>query len=281
MSGRVFKGVASEGAGVPVGAKLLVVPVQEITIIGNQKEIFQMRFKNGLYIIFFALVFTFSINAQKVGDVPTISVTGTAEVKVVPDSAVFRMSVEKISKSMVEAKRENDASVSQVFALTKKYGITKKDVKTDFISVSKRYEWIGVRQNRRRIFKGYAVSKTIIVKLKDLKNFEAFFTDVLTTGVSAVKSVKFQSSEFQKHRKEMRIKAMRVAKAKAFEIARAIDQSIGKALRITENSGSRFTNANITTNYFRSARNTTPTVGTFSPGTITIRSQVSVKFLLN
>ena len=240
-----------------------------------------MRFKNSLYITFFALVFTFSINAQKVGDVPTVSVTGTAEVKVIPDSAVFRMSVEKIRKSMVDAKRENDTSVSQILALTKKFGIKKKYVKTDFISVSKRYEWIGVRTNRRKIFKGYAVSKTIIIKLKNLKKFEAFFSEVLTTGITAVQSVHFQTSEFQKHKREMRIKAVKVAKAKAFEMAVAIDQSIGKAISISENGGRRFANANITSNYFRSAQNSSPTVGTFSPGTITIRSQLAVVFLLN
>ena len=228
-------------------------------------------------------LFVFSINAQKISEMPTISVIGTAEINVIPDSAVFTLVVEKIRREMAAAKKESDTSVSQILTIAKKHGIKDKDVKTDFISVSKRYEWIGTGANRRRIFKGYAVSKTIIIKLKDLSKFEAFFSDVLTTGVSAVRGVNFQTSEFQKHKKEMRIKAMQIAKSKASEMAGAIDQTIGKAIKIAENGGSRFTNRNITANYLGTAANTTIGLrsGIFSPGTIIIRSQVEVRFLLN
>ncbi len=240
-----------------------------------------MKFREMVFAIVCCAVFTVSLAAQGISETRMISVTGTAELNVVPDSAVFSMSVEKINKNVLTAKIENDESVGKILAVAKKHKIEDKDVKTDFISVSKRYEFVGVGANRQRVFLGYAVSKRVIIKLKNLQNFESFFSDLLTTGVTEVRSVYFQSSEFQKHKKETRINAIRAAKEKASAMAGAIGQSIGKAIMIDENGG-RFSNANITANYV-GARSTQPTVGTgetFSPGTITIRSQVNVKFLL-
>ena len=102
-----------------------------------------------VYIPIFALLFLFSTNAQNINQMPTISVTGMAEVNVVPDSAVFNLFVEKVNKDVLAAKKENDASISQIIALTKKFGMEEKDVKTDFISVSKRYENVGSGASRR------------------------------------------------------------------------------------------------------------------------------------
>jgi uncharacterized protein YggE len=240
-----------------------------------------MNFKMMLLCI---CLFGLNGNAQKIDvtKVPVISVTGTAEINVIPDSAVFTMYVEKINKDILAAKTENDESVSKIMAIAKKHKIADKDSKTDFISVSKRYEFVGTGSNRRRVFLGYAVSKTVIVKLKDLKIFEQFFSDMLGTGVTAVRSVYFQTSEFQKHKRDMRLKAIRAAKVKASEMTMAIGQRIGKAIMITEDAGRRFPTANITANYVGTA----PSVAgsnakVFSPGTITIRSQVEVKFSLD
>ncbi len=225
-------------------------------------------------------------SAQTTSQRSTINVTGTAEINVVPDSALFTMGVEKVRKEMIDAKRENDAAVSEILALAKKNGVADKDVKTDYISVSKRYEFIGVGRDRKRVFVGYAVSKTVIVKLKDLTKFEDFFSAVLTTGVTSVRGVYFQTSEFQKYKREMRIKAMRVAKQKATEMTAAIGQSLGKAIQINENQGGRFATPNITANYLGGEGGRTGVSagssqsGTFSPGTIKISSQVSVKFLI-
>ena len=248
---------------------------------GVRRRGLKMKFRVVFLMMACCAFFAVSTFAQSLAQPATISVTGTAELNVVPDSAVFSMFVEKINKNILAAKIENDESVGKILAVAKNNEIADKDVKTDFISVSKRYEFVGVGAARQKLFLGYAVSKTVIVKLKDLQKFESFFSDVLTTGVTEVRSVYFQSSEFQKHKKETRIKAIRAAKEKATEMAKAIGQSIGKAISIDEDSG-RFTNANITANYV-GALSPGPTSGTgetFSPGTITIRSQVNVKFLL-
>jgi uncharacterized protein YggE len=45
---------------------------------------------------------------DSIKDQPTISVSGEAEIKVVPDRAVITLGVESIDSSMVAAKKETD-----------------------------------------------------------------------------------------------------------------------------------------------------------------------------
>ncbi|MCB1025631.1 MAG: SIMPL domain-containing protein [Acidobacteria bacterium] len=233
-------------------------------------------------VIFLSLLLFTAVHAQNIDQQPTVSVTGTAEINVVPDCAVFSMSVEKINKDIQIAKTENDKSISQILALAKKYSIDEKNVKTDFINVSKSYEWIGTGADRKRVFLGYEVSKSVTIRLEDLKSFEAFFSDLLNTGLTEIRRVHFESSEFIKHKKDARIQAIQAAKAKADELAKALGQSIGKAVVINENSDARYPTPNITANYIAGIAGDTAaqTAGTFSPGTITIRSQIDVKFIL-
>ncbi|MEZ5344894.1 MAG: SIMPL domain-containing protein [Pyrinomonadaceae bacterium] len=242
-----------------------------------------MTFRKIQTIFISIIVFAASINAQNIDQQPTVSVTGTAEINVVPDCAVFSISVKKINKVLLSAKTENDRIVSQVLALAKKYSIDEKDVKTDFINVSESYEWIGTGPDRKRIFVGYEVSKSVTIKLNDLTRFESFFSDLLMTGLTEVKGVRFESSEFIKHKRDARIQAIRAAKLKAEELAGALGQSIGKALVINEDSGTRYPVPNITANYIGAigGEGSGSAAQTFSPGTITIRSQVDVKFVLN
>jgi uncharacterized protein YggE len=213
---------------------------------------------------------------------PTISVTGTAEIFVVPDEVIFSLEVEKTNKDLQIAKRENDESIGQILALTKRFEIAPKDVKTDYISVSKQYEFIGTGPERRRVFTGFAVSKTVIVKLKDLSKFESFFSEVLKTGVSEIKSVSFGTSESRKYKDEARTKAMIAAREKAQAMAGAIGQSIGKAVQISEQT-SRVFNAysNITANTVSDSDISGRGSDTFSAGTLSIKLSVEVKFLLN
>ena len=70
-----------------------------------------------------------------VSKAPTIQVTGTAEINVVPDEVSISLNISKTDKNLNIAKTQNDESVAAVIALTKKFGIDPKDVKTDFITV--------------------------------------------------------------------------------------------------------------------------------------------------
>ncbi|HEX9959624.1 MAG TPA: SIMPL domain-containing protein [Pyrinomonadaceae bacterium] len=242
--------------------------------------------------VFIALSFLFlvSVNAQTVAlnPPPTIEVTGTAEVQVVPDEVTFALRVTKVDKNLTVAKTQNDQNVAQIIALTKRFAVDAKDVKTDFISVSEKFDRVKPKGENeyQDVFAGYSVSKTVVVKLRDLSKFENFLSEVVKIGVTQLGSFSFQSSEIRKHRDRARALAIRAAKEKAEAMTKEIGQGIGKAISIEEENinnnygGNYGINSNITSREIDPAGDNSDDSVTIALGTITIKAQVEVKFLL-
>ena len=243
------------------------------------------------FVVFIAFSFLFlvSINAQTVAvnQTPTVQVTGTAEIQVVPDEVTFALRVTKSDKSLQVAKTQNDQNIAAIIALTKRFAIDAKDVRTDFISVSEKFDRVKPKDDDeyQSVFAGYTVSKTIVVKLRDLSRFENFLSEVIKIGVTQISSVSFQSSQIRKHKDQARAAAIRAAKEKAQAITSEIGQSIGKAVSIEEedvDADSRSSNANVTSNSISfGLYDVSGNSETIAPGTITIRARVTARFLLN
>jgi uncharacterized protein YggE len=217
---------------------------------------------------------------------PTIEVTGTAEISVIPDEVSISLNVSKTDKNMNTAKSQNDESVAAVIALTKKFGIDVKDVKTDFITVREKSEKRKIAKTDdefQDVLVGYTVSKTVVVKLRDIKKFEEFFSEVIRSGISHVSNVVYSTSQLRKYKDEARAMAMRTAREKAIALTREIGQSIGKAVSIEEENvdGFRSPYANASSNSFSISDADSDASDTFSVGTISVKAQVKVEFLLN
>lgn len=238
-----------------------------------------------------------SAQTQIAPKAPTIDVVGTAEVVLAPDQVVFSLDVTKRNKDMNIAKREADATLAKILELTRSFGVKPENVKTDYISVDMRYQFLRDPKNRifdedgdeigTRTFLGYDVSTTVIVRLTEIGRFEEFFAEVMKTGLTEIDSVKFESSELIDQRKKAREMAMKAAYEKASAMAGAVNQTIGKAIYIAETTppAGNFSASNISMNNsvsIASAPTTvTQSVAIFSPGAIKIASQVNVTFLLN
>lgn len=226
---------------------------------------------------------------------PSIDVSGTAEILVSPDEVTFSIDVTKRNKDMNIAKAEADAVVAKLLEVTRQFDIKPSDVRTDYISVEIKNQFNRDPKNRvfdedgdeigTKIFLGYDVSTTVIVKLTDIKRFEQFFAAVMKAGPTEINSVTFASSKMIEERNRARQMAMRAAHDKASAMAGAINQTIGKAISVSEVSPneSRFSSglANNTTANFSTSSVTSESVATFSPGSIKVTAQVNVTFLLN
>ena len=176
------------------------------------------------------LLFTISISAQTndVSKMPTIKVTGTAEIQVVPDTATFSFTVLKKNKSVSAAKRENDETIAKVTDLAKRFGVAQTDVKTDYIRVreaKKRVKIANSDDDYEEVPDGFLVNRSLVVKLRDMNKFETILTALLDTGINDVDDVVFSSSEIRKYKDEARAQAIKAAKEKAQAIALSINQS--------------------------------------------------------
>ncbi len=249
--------------------------------------------KRSTILLVILLCSAFSSSAQEIDKLPVITVTGTAEVQIAPDEAVFSIDVAKTDKDLAVAKRLNDESVGKILELTRHFSISPQNVQTAQIAVDMKYESIRDGKTRvlnddgdeigKRVFRGYEVSKSVTVRLTDLSRFEEFFAGVLQTGVSAVNSVKFETSKLRENKDKAREMAMKAAKEKATAMAAAVNQSIGRAIKITEGNvgGQTFANYSSNSNATGTAGVFAESLVTFAPGAIKIEAQVTVSFLLN
>ena len=246
-----------------------------------------------LILFIFTLIGVLSVSAQDTDKMPTITVTGTAEMQVAPDQVVFSLDVTKIDKNLQIAKRLNDETVGKVLELTRRFSILPQNVKTDYISVEMKYEQIRDAKKKvydedgdevgAKIFKGYEVSKTVIVKLTDISRFEEFFAEALKTGITEVNSVKFETSMLRENKDKARDLAMKAAQEKASAMATSIGQTIGKAIRVIEGNTANQNysySANLTSNTVSVGGNFSEGVATFAPGAIKVEAQVTISFLL-
>ena len=94
--------------------------------------------KNILLVLAIALSAS-SVLAQNGNDRPLITVTGQAEIMVVPDEVAFNLRVVTMDKDLLAAQAKNDQTVKAVLALARQYQIPPAQMQTDHITLSERY----------------------------------------------------------------------------------------------------------------------------------------------
>ncbi|GAB5400274.1 MAG: SIMPL domain-containing protein [Aureisphaera sp.] len=158
---------------------------------------------------------------------PSVDVTGEGTVSVVPDQVTVSIRVENTGNDAKEVKLKNDQTISDVLQFLKKKKIDDKHIKTEYIRLSKNYEYNTKRYN-------YAANQSISVKLVDLDDYEEVMNGLIETGINRIDGIQFSSTKTSSLESEARVKAVQNAKTKAEEYAAVLGQKIGKAMHISE-----------------------------------------------
>lgn len=213
-----------------------------------------------------------------------VTTVGTAEVLVVPDIALISVNVKKSAKELVTAKAEADRTIASIVEVAKSFGVIATDVKTSYFSIKEQYE---SRKPRSEVsvdsLIGYRVAKSMVIRLRQVNRYDEFLTALVKIGVSDIGDVSLESSEIRKYKDEARAKAIRAAREKAAAFARELGQTIGKAIQIEERDTDRWNDprSNYVSNSFSDEEDADETVAAFSVGSISIKAQVEVRFVLN
>jgi uncharacterized protein YggE len=217
-----------------------------------------------------------------------VTVTGDAEVRVIPDEVILTLGVETWDKNLEVAKSQNDRIVANVLSLATEHGIEPQHVQTDYVSIEPRYR-NGYYEERD--FIGYFVRKTIVVTLRDLSLFENMLSDALQAGVNYVHGIEFRTTELRAHRDEARALAIKAAQEKATALAGELGQSVGDPQAIQEiHSGwwsgynswwGTYWGNNMSQNVIQEAGVVAAmTDNSIAPGQIRVSAKVSVSFAL-
>ncbi|KJJ38866.1 SIMPL domain-containing protein [Aequorivita vladivostokensis] len=210
--------------------------------------------------------------AQNTLPPPTIDVTGEGIVRVVPDEVTINIRVENTGENTKTLKEQNDATINEVLKFLKKMDISDKDVRTEYMNLSKNYDYNSKTYT-------FAANQSLSVKLHDLKKYEAVMKGLIDTGINRIDGINFSSSKEESLKSEARKKAVENAQMKAREYASVLNQSVGKAVSISE-----FNNSGDPRPMYKTAMMDSSASGgeqTIALGEMEIKSTVNVSFLLN
>jgi uncharacterized protein YggE len=219
----------------------------------------------------------------------SISVTGEAEVRVVPDEVLITLGVETSHRELSVAVRRNDQRVAEVIRIAAAHGIQSRDIQTDYISIEPSYDDYYADPP---IISGYVVRKSIVLTLKDTSRFEGLLTAVSEAGITNVHGVQFRTTQLRKYRDQARALATQAALEKARDMAGVLDLKVGQASSIAENQVGWWSWYGYGWWGYRSQSMTQNVVvnvedvpidsdSTFAPGQISVTARVSITFQLS
>lgn len=177
----------------------------------------------------------------------TITVSGHANRKLVPDEAHLAVNLNSMKMKMAEAKSAHDEKLKKLLEITSSEGVEEKKVRTESSTVQPIYEYVdpapnAINQQPTRVFKGYRVQTQLDVTVMDTtkvgalmeKITEAGFEQGANTEWGNLLDLQYRVSEPEKKRDELLADAITAARAKAEQMAKAAGSGVARVQQISE-----------------------------------------------
>ena len=164
---------------------------------------------------------------------PGINVGGTAKVAGTPDTLRLDVSVVVSAPSVSEALASANRSATAVQRSLLDNGVQKKDLQTSGLSIQPEYNY---PNNAAPRLKGYQVSESVSVKLRDLSKAGDTIGKAVTAGGKAIRvnGISLDLEDTSALVSSARDQAFANAKAKAEQYAKAAGRSLGDVVSIGE-----------------------------------------------
>ncbi|MCG3138594.1 MAG: hypothetical protein HJJLKODD_02459 [Phycisphaerae bacterium] len=161
----------------------------------------------------------------------TITVSGEALIKVVPNEVLIGLGVESYDANLNEAVKKNEEASSRLLGAMKELIKEAGEIQTDVMSVDLDYK---DHNPADFLIEGYVVRRIYTVTLKDTKLFEQTVQVAVQNGANRLLGFEFKTTELRQHRDEARKQAIIAAKEKASDMAKELNMRIGKPMNISE-----------------------------------------------
>ena len=154
--------------------------------------------KNLFFVVSCFLIFFSEANAQYFASNPStgISVSGDAEVKVVPEYVTFIVGIETIDKDLRSGKAKNDDVIKKILEVMRKNQLPEKDFQTDFATLYPRYYDYQAQRASQTIV-DYLYRKTLSIKLTNIGIFDEVMTQLFEAGITHVHDIQFGTSDLK------------------------------------------------------------------------------------
>jgi uncharacterized protein YggE len=172
----------------------------------------------------------------------TISVSGHGESLAVPDIATFSFSIVSDKPTVAAAQADATAKINAVTDYLTGAGISKNDIQTSDYSVQPQYDYVnntacspGVYCPGTQVLKGYEVSQSTTVKVRDTSKAGDLLTGVGSKGATQISSLQFTFDNPTAVQTDARTKAIADAKTKADALAQELGVSLVRVVSFNEN----------------------------------------------
>ena len=172
--------------------------------------------------------------------VPTVSVSASATISVIPDSASFSITAESTEPTTEEARNASSLMTDKAVEILKdEFGITEESFTTDFMQINPYYEWV---DGQRTLVGQKATQKLSIVLSGDNLSKVGKVYDRLSVldGIS-ISSVSYSKLDTTEEVRSVREKAAEEALKKAEAYAKGVGKKVGEVISISDGSGVSYT----------------------------------------
>ena len=184
--------------------------------------------KIALVLFVFVTAFAGAQNVQQ-NQTPQINVSCEGKIMVMPDQAVITIGVENMGADASEVKKKNDAAIDAVIKYLKSINLPASDYQTQRVYLNRNYDYTKKKYS-------FVATQNIVINLKDLSKYDTMMMGLVDAGVNSIQGVEFKTSRLAQYESEARVKAVENAKKKAQDYAGALNQKLGKALLVTDNT---------------------------------------------
>lgn len=208
---------------------------------------------------------------------PSIVVTGTAEVSAPPDRAMVSLGTVVEAKNALDAQKQIGQVMQRVIKDVKAQGIPDEKIRTAGLSLNPVYSHpapkAGQEPEAPRIV-GYRASNTVRVQVDDMELVGAVIDAGITAGANQLNSLSFDLRDDLKFRKQALQLAAQEARAKAEAIASALNLQLGEVIEVREEGGQP--TYPVERRFAAPAAAATPV----QPGQVQVNAGVTVRFRL-
>lgn len=161
-----------------------------------------------------------------------IEVTGTSEIKIVPDEIHFIIEIKEYWKEEFDGKSKPEdfrtkvplvQIEQQLRATLNTLGVTDNAI---------RVQEVGDYWRERG--RDFLIGKQLDITLKDFNQIDAIVKTVDTKGINSMRIGELKNKEMQAYRQKGKIEALKAAKAKAAYLVEALGKRLGDVIRIVE-----------------------------------------------
>jgi uncharacterized protein len=158
---------------------------------------------------------------------PSITVSGTATLRVPPDRVTFVVGVETRGPSVAQAFDMNKKKLDAVVAALKAKGVESKEIQTSNLEISSRDE-----EGKKLV--GYRVSTLVTVTRDDTHGVGDLLQGAISAGANQAGSLGFSVADPAQFRSRGLELAFQDARAKGEALAGLAKRSLGQVLSVTE-----------------------------------------------